>query len=545
MRLLFLFIIGWLSASIALTPVFAAEGAIVLNVTPDDAEIWLDGKLVANKSPAYLKVEEGRHQVEIRKQGYDNQVLDVIVSVGVVSRAVKLSVATTGTLVVTTSPVGADIYIDGQFAGNTSTNPLSMTAFPGQRKLEAKKVGYNPVNTTAYITAGGASSVEMLLERTPPTMVEWLDPPPPVKDAFETAEEFAVRQRDFERKKVELLHEFNSFVGKPEFAAGKVTLDKNEYDIVSGIWPIMITQSLWAAKRWSPAGWETWITLSRDDARKLFADGAEQYVYVTFNDDGKADKWVVAGGGARYPVSWGNLILSNLPPPKMVAIPPGSFTMGSTDGDSNGKPVHRVTIGTAFELSATPITFDQWDACLADGGCGGYKPGDGWGRGKYPVINVSWNDAQNYIAWLNRKTGKTFRLPTEAEWEYAARGGTTTTYWWGDAVGTNNANCNGCGNRWDGRQTAPVASFRANPFGLYDMLGNVFQWVQDCYADNYQNAPADGSAVLENNSCDVRVLRGGSWSYSPNYLRSAYRGGYNPGIRGYDIGFRVARTVTP
>src|SRR5205823_12154354 len=139
------------------------------------------------------------------------------------------------------------------------------------------------------------------------------------------------------------------------------------------------------------------------------------------------------------------------------------------------------------------------------GGCDGYKPSDyGWGRGRRPVINVSWDDAKAYAAWLANRTGKAYRLLSEAEWEYAARAGTTTVYFWGDAIGNNNANCDGCGSQWDKRQTAPVGSFKSNAFGLYDMAGNVWQWVQDCYHADYQGAPTAGSEWTSGD-CSRRV----------------------------------------
>ncbi len=146
----------------------------------------------------------------------------------------------------------------------------------------------------------------------------------------------------------------------------------------------------------------------------------------------------------------------------------------------------------------------------------------GFGRGQQPVINVSWDDAQRYVAWLSRITGKQYRLLTEAEWEYAARADSTTAYHWGDDIGKGNANCNGCGSEWDGKQTSPVGSFKANAFGLYDMVGNISEWVQDCYHDNFNGAPADGSAWT-NGDCDFRVLRGGSWDKNPRFLRAADR----------------------
>lgn len=230
--------------------------------------------------------------------------------------------------------------------------------------------------------------------------------------------------------------------------------------------------------------------------------------------------------------------------PTMVAIPAGSFRMGC-DGDmdcvSDEKPVRTVTI-KPFEMARTELTFDQWDACVADGGCS-YMPDDtGWGRGNRPVINVSWDDVQTYLTWLNRKTGKTYRLPTEAEWEYAARAGTTTKYSWGNEIGKGNANCKVCGSQWDYKQTAPVGSFRPNPFGLYDMHGNVWEWVQDCYQNSYSGVPTDGTVAMRENSC-YRVHRGGSWDRDPRYLRSADRNNYSPDFRSNYLGVRLARTL--
>jgi formylglycine-generating enzyme required for sulfatase activity len=155
---------------------------------------------------------------------------------------------------------------------------------------------------------------------------------------------------------------------------------------------------------------------------------------------------------------------------------------------------------------------------------------NGMGRGTKPVFNVSWDDAQQYVAWFTQMTGRPYRLLTEAEWEYPARAGTTTAYYWSDGIGKANANCNGCGSQWDNRETSPVGSFKPNAFSLYDMAGNVFQWVEDCYHDNYDDAPADGSAWT-NGDCSLRVLRGGSWVDSPSSLRVANRNFETAGSR--------------
>ena len=169
---------------------------------------------------------------------------------------------------------------------------------------------------------------------------------------------------------------------------------------------------------------------------------------------------------------------------------------------------------------------------------------ESWGRGRRPVINVSWEDAVAYTAWLSEATGERYRLPSEAEWEYAARAGSVTKYSWGNEVGHNRANCYRCGSQWDREMTAPVGSFRPNVWGLHDMHGNVWEWVQDCWNGNYQGAPTDGAA-WESGDCSQRVLRGGSWDYNPRYLRSANRTNDLTMYRNFTVGFRVARMVTP
>jgi formylglycine-generating enzyme required for sulfatase activity len=199
--------------------------------------------------------------------------------------------------------------------------------------------------------------------------------------------------------------------------------------------------------------------------------------------------------------------------PELVVIPAGEFMMGSPDQNEgrrrNEGPRHRVTIGRRFALGRYPVTFDEYDRfCEATRR---EKPGDeGWGRGRRPVINISWDDAQAYIAWLSQETGKTYRLPSEAEWEYACRAGTTTRYSFGDAITPQNANY---GDSGLGR-TSEVGTYPANPWKIHDMHGNVWEWLKDDWHENYQSAPTDGSAwkdAQKGREPRLCVLRGGSW----------------------------------
>ena len=234
--------------------------------------------------------------------------------------------------------------------------------------------------------------------------------------------------------------------------------------------------------------------------------------------------------------------------PAMVTIPAGEFWMGSdkaldADAGNSELPRHRVIIAKGFALGRYPVTFDEYDRFARAKWFRKLPSDQGWGRGNRPVINVSWEDATAYTAWLSAQTGKRYRLPTEVEWEYAARAGTETRYWWGDEIEHNKANCVGCGSQWDNKKTSPVGSFEANPFGLYDTAGNVWEWVEDCWHESHEGAPNDGSAWISGGECNRRVLRGGSWDDNPRGVRSAIRSGFYRDYRDTVSGFRLAQDL--
>ena len=261
--------------------------------------------------------------------------------------------------------------------------------------------------------------------------------------------------------------------------------------------------------------------------------------------------------------------------PKMVVVPPGTFLMGSPESeidrhDREG-PQHQVTISNRFAVGKYEVTREQFekfvDATGHDAssyGCSTYREGDlqsrqqdswrepGFSQSKvHPVVCVSWHDAQAYVSWLSSKTGEQYRLLSESEWEYVARAGTTGPFHFGSTISTNLANYNGnytYGGGLEGiyrGKTVSVGSFPANSFGLHDVHGNVWEWVEDCWHENYQGAPQDGSAWVTGGYCGHRVLRGSSWNVTPRYLRSANRGRDEAGVRYSGYGFRVARTLTP
>jgi len=277
--------------------------------------------------------------------------------------------------------------------------------------------------------------------------------------------------------------------------------------------------------------------------------------------------------------------------PQIVVIPAGHFLMGSSDADIRRdaaaavpfneaefakmhymvfeRPQHPVDIPRSFAVGRYLVTRQEFSAFVD---ATGYSVEPGctlWVNHKYPVdpeatwkrpgfrqtdrdpvVCVSWRDAKAYIGWLNSKSGTgtkasdggPYHLPTEAEWEYAARAGTQTARWWSDSIGSSDANCDGCGSRWDRKQTSPVGSFGINPFGLADVLGNVWEWTEDCWNESHAGAPEDGSARTDSD-CDLRVMRGGSWNSHPWVLRSAMRSNNEIGARRNYLGFRVARTV--
>lgn len=227
--------------------------------------------------------------------------------------------------------------------------------------------------------------------------------------------------------------------------------------------------------------------------------------------------------------------------PVLVSLPGGSYTMGSNSGDPSEKPAHQVSISGPFAIGKHEVTVEQWNACVEDGGCPRITS-DANRTPSGPVRDVSWDDAQQYVKWLSKVSGKPYRLPTEAEWEFAARGGTSTRYWWGEQMRPGKANCKDCGEPWSQDGPANVGSFAANPFGLHDVNGSVWEWVSDCWHNSYKGAPDDGRS-WDASACRERVIRGGSWRDGASYMPASTRFKYAASVRHSQNGFRVARDL--
>jgi formylglycine-generating enzyme required for sulfatase activity len=222
----------------------------------------------------------------------------------------------------------------------------------------------------------------------------------------------------------------------------------------------------------------------------------------------------------------------------MVSIPAGGFMMGQGSHDPESMPPHHVDI-RAFAIGQAPVTVAEWKACVAAKACN-FLPRMRVSDDRTPVHNLSWEDIGQYMVWLSGASRHPYRLPSEAEWEYAARGGTTTRYWWGDSVGMSLANCSDCGGTQDAYGPQPVDARPSNPFGLYDMLGGVAEWTADCWFPNYRGAPADATP-RDAKACEKRVLRGGSFRASHDEITVTYRSNYDAPVRYLVNGFRVAR----
>ena len=534
--------------------VVGGSAILVVETDPSGVEV-LVGDTVVGETPLRLgNLRSGTYPVTLRHPAYEPSRLEnQTFEDGVVLRIERTLIRGTGRLTVIVRPVTAWIEHEGERLADGT--PVTLARLPaGVVELTLGADEHQTIQVRAEVPMNGVGLLESALEPIPyGTLTLELEPSdatvtlPDVRIGYrpgvrlpEGAHRVVVRGVGYQeaertvtvsgesRVRIQLAVDPQPFTVVVEPANAAIRLP----DITQAYEPGLLLDPGDYRVEVSAAGYQPWLGVVRHGGEPM-----RHEVVLPVLPPGASFADVLSSGGEG---------------PEMVVIPVGSFRMGCVSGVdcvAGEMPVHEVTIPQAFAVSKYEVTFDDWDRCVAGGGCGGYRPDDeGWGRGRRPAFYVSWNDAREYVAWLSSQTGQSYRLLSEAEWEYVARAGSTTAYSWGDAIGSNRANCGDweewgtCGDQWE--TTAPVGSFQANSFGVHDMHGNVWEWVEDCGNETYAGAPRDGSAWLTG-GCESRVLRGGSSLNVPRALRSAYRVWYATGVRGLNFGFRVARTLTP
>jgi formylglycine-generating enzyme required for sulfatase activity len=277
-----------------------------------------------------------------------------------------------------------------------------------------------------------------------------------------------------------------------------------------------------------------WEQASIENTRQAYEEYIKQYSIHDIQANSRLDGLLT-----------GDLFRDCLGCPEMIVLPAGEFQMGSRNGDIDELPLRRIRIERPIAVSRFEVTFSEWDLCALSGDCARDVYDSTFGRGQQPVINVSWEDAQDYINWISGESGIRYRLLTEAEWEYASRGGANTDFWWGNSLIADKAVCIGCVSNWSNESPAQVGQYGANGYGLYDMAGNVAEWLQDCKHMDYKGAPVSGLSWMAESGgdCSQAVIRGGSWLSHPNEMRSADRAFARRNYSDHSIGFRVARDL--
>jgi len=389
-------------------------------------------------------------------------------------------------------------------------------------------------------------SIPVLVSPPPPKSVPLPVPPPEsgnISDIFSPKPDKFEKTSEFQARREQLLAKFNqdSQQGDSRYQAGVASLKDYNAD-AENLFVTLEWQATWVKLFVLPKS--GMIKIAPSAAKTFWQEGPQKLLYVQMERVGeqlKIKSGVLTGNGQVWYIS--------LPPlPEMITIPAGSFRMGDIQGtgDSDEQPVHTVTV-KSFAMSRHEVTFEEYDYFAEQ--TGREKPTDeDWGRGNRPVINVSWDDATAYVEWLSGLTGEQYRLPTEAEWEYAARAGMETDYWWGNTASHEYANygkdeC--CGGLVQGKDqwefTAPVCSFVDNPFGLCDTVGNVWEWTCSEYEEKYTGKELECISKNRADDGSLRVIRGGAWNSDPLGVRASTRTGTARATRNYDVGFRLAR----
>ena len=524
-------------------------GNSIFQVTTNEpgVTVLLDGVELGRTPLSREDLRPGSYTLSLQSAYYVDREVAVTLADGVVFKEDYVLQVTTGQLTVLSEPAGAAVYIDGQDTGEVTPVTLNdVTA--GTRALSLRLAGYQTTAAqTVTVEEEQTAQVSETLRKTWRLTVNT------------TPGDAAIRLPDIGpayRPGMDLLPgEYRVEVSAPEHVSQTRTVPLVDSDEVLNIvlepvlYPVTITSNVTDAR----------ITLRGNGNDYTYQnglrlpEGSYQVSAMAERYSPLSETWQVSENNTRLVLEMitapGETFRDSLADggegPLMVVLPAGRFSMGclsnDSDCDDNEQPIHDVTLPNNFAIAVYEVTFAEYERYVQATGV--RRPGDeGWGRGDRPVINLDWEEARAYARWLSEQTGRSYRLPTEAEWEYAARAGTTTKYSWGNRANYEQANYNS-NDRWE--NTAPVGSFPANGFGLYDMHGNVFEWTQDCWHGSYRGAPTNGQVWEGANGgdCDRRVVRGGSWHGGPGLLRAAGRVSYRVSGRANVLGLRLVQDL--
>ena len=529
------------------------SGNSIFQVTTNEpgVTVLLNGVELGRTPFSREDLRPGSYTLSLQSPYYADREVAVTLADGVVFKEDYVLQASTGQLTMLSEPAGAAVYIDGQDTGEVTPVTLNDVA-TGTRALSLRLAGYQTTAAqTVTVEEEQTAQVSETLRKTWRLTVNT------------TPADAAIRLPDISpayRPGMDLLPgEYRVEVSAPEHVSQTRTVSLVDSDQILNIvleqvlYPVTIASNVTDAR----------ITLSGNGNDYTYQNGlrlpAGSY-QVSVEAEGYSplsETWQVSENNTRLVLELESIVpepggtfrdpLANGGEgPLMVVLPAGRFSMGclsnDSDCDDNEQPIHDVTLPNNFAMAVYEVTFAEYDRYVQATGARRLDD-EGWGRGDRPVINLDWEEAQAYARWLSEQTGRSYRLPTEAEWEYAARAGTTTKYSWGNEATPEQANYSNRDDRWE--NTAPVGSFPANGFGLYDMHGNVYEWTQDCWHEFYDGAPTNGQAWEGANGgiCARRVVRGGSLYSSPRYLRAADRGIGGVSTRVYNLGLRLVQDL--
>ena len=528
-------------------PAPASPASLAVYTTPPGAEVLLDGAKVGETPLELDGLAAGEHALALRHPLYETVELPATLGSGERTRVERTLVRATGALEVVTEPAGAWIERDGERL--PTPTPTTLDALPaGPLTLSIGADGYKAREVSAQVAKDETRTLRVDLESSIVygTLTLSLAPADAAVTLLDVAETYrpGVRLPDGDYRvrvrRAGYLEETRMVAVAGDTAASFVLVADPQPFTVAVTPAAAHVGFVGEAARYAPG-----MLLPPGDyrVRAVLVGHRTWEETIAHGSASTARQVALQPGIAEFADA-----VAGATGPTMVLVPAGAFRMGCVSGGADCRrdeqPTVEVTFDAPFALSKYEVTFDQFDQFTAATGRAQAPLPRGWSRTNRPAVNVSWADAGAYADWLTAETGREYRLPSEAEWEYAARAGAATAYSWGDDIGAGRANCNGCGSRWDNNGTAPVGFFAANDWGLHDMHGNVWEWTLDCRNDDLAGAPANGAART-GGDCLRRMLRGGSWSDRPESLRSARREWDEASLAVPEIGFRLAAEATP